>query len=76
MTSWTFASDPWDRDLPIDPPMSDHDRYEGQFEQWLTDHYDPETKTVFGLDPDNDDDHYNTLFDKFMDEKVYDRWGD
>lgn len=70
MSGWTFASDPWDRDLPIDPPTTVYDKYEYQWEQWLNDNYDKETKTVFGIDSEDDDKLYDELWDKFMDEVV------
>ena len=70
MIGWTFASDPWDRDLAIDPPTTVYDKYEHQWEDWLNDNYDKETKTVFGIDSEDNDKLYDELWDKFMDEVV------
>lgn len=76
MIGWTFASDPWDRDLPINPPTTDYDRYEYKWEGWLNDNYDKETKTIFGIDAEDDDKLYDELWDKFMDEMVYNSYDD
>ena len=70
MIGWTFASDPWDRDLAIDPPTTVYDKYEHQWEDWLNDNYDKETKTVFGIDSEDNDKLYDELWEKFMDEEV------
>jgi len=70
MIGWTFASDPWDRDLAIDPPTTVYDKYEHQWENWLNDNYDKETKTVFGIDSEDNDKLYDELWEKFMDEEV------
>jgi len=70
MISWTFASSPWDRDLPIDPPESEYDKYEYKWEQWLEDNYDKKTKTVFGVDSTDNDKLYDELWEQFMDEMV------
>ena len=75
MIGLTFG-DPWDRDLPIDPPESEYHKYEYKWERWLNDNYDKETKTIFGIDAEDDDKLYDALWDKFMDETVYNSWDD
>jgi len=70
MSGWTFASDPWDRDLAIDPPTTVYDKHESLWEMWLYDNYDKETKTVFGVDSEDTQKLYDELWDKFMDEMV------
>ena len=73
---WYFGNRDWYPDLPIDPPTTDYDRYEYKWEAWLNDNYDKETKTIFGIDAEDDDKLYDELWDKFMDEKVYSSYDD
>ena len=53
MIGWTFANaHDWVPDLPLDPPVSDFEKHEARFDQWLSDNYDKETDTVFGVPND------------------------
>lgn len=71
MTSWTFANaHDWMPEPPIDPPMTDFDKYEYQWEYWLNDNYDEKTHTVFGIDNDDNDELMDKLWDKFMAEVI------
>lgn len=73
---WYFGNRGWYPDLPIDPPESEYHKYEHKWERWLNDNYDKETKTIFGIDAEDDDKLYDALWDKFMDETVYNSWDD
>lgn len=76
MTDWSFASHGrWMPEPPIDPPVTDFDRYEHQWERWLDDNYDKATHTVFGVDADDNYELSDKLWDKFMDEMTG-RWDD
>lgn len=60
---------------PVDPPESDFDKYEYQWEWWLNDNYDKETNTICGVDADNNEELEDKLWDRFMDE-VVNNWYD
>lgn len=67
---WHFGNNSWYPDLPIDPPTTEYDKYEYQWEDWLNENYDKETKTVFGIDSEDDQKLHDELWEKFMDEVV------
>lgn len=54
------------------PSDDDRDRYENQYDRWISDHYDEKSDTVLGVPYaeawDSDD-----LFDQFMDEVRYEQ---
>lgn len=75
MSSWSFANaHNWIPEPPIDPPVTDWDRYEYEWDQWLHDNYDEDTKTIFGVDSEDDDELYDKLWDKFMEDVIHPRW--
>lgn len=52
---------------PPEPPETDRDRYEGEFNNWLDERYDVDTGTVLGLDWDDaweDEDAFQTFMDE------------
>ena len=74
MSSWSWSPGPdWVPDLRLDPPVTDFEKYEHQFEQWLSDNYDKDTDTVFGV-PNDDAYDDEKLFDRFMYEVIYDNY--
>ena len=71
MSSWSFANAHyWIPDLPIDPPATEYDKYEYQWDEWLNDNYDEETDTIFGVDANDNAALYHDLWEKFMKEVI------
>jgi hypothetical protein len=76
--SWTFANaHTWMPGLPINPPTSDYEKYEGEWEVWLDENYDRQTNTIFGMnynDADIEDTLYDRYWQRFMEEVIYPKY--
>lgn len=75
MIGWSFANAHyWVPDLPIDPPTTEYDKYEYQWDEWLNENYDKETDTIFGVDANDNQALHDELWEKFMKEVIEVYW--